>query len=115
MEAAIAIARQPGAQVTVSYRGSRFTRGKSKTVAEMKRFVAERTVRVLFETRPVSVSRAGVTLASATGEGMFRVGADAVLVLIGGVPAWDLLERAGVRRPRKNATATAVAVEPSPR
>jgi thioredoxin reductase len=101
MEAALAIARQPGAQVTVSYRGSRFARGKARNIAEMKQLLSAQKLRVLFETRPVGLSKTGATLAFTARAGTFRVAADAMLVLIGGVPSWDLLARAGVRRPRK--------------
>jgi thioredoxin reductase len=101
MEAALAIARQPDAHVTVSYRGSGFARGKSRNIAEMKQLVAEQKLRVLFDTRPVALSKTGATLAFTSRPGTFRVAADAMLVLIGGVPSWDLLQRAGVRRPRK--------------
>lgn len=101
MEAALALARQPGTAVTISYRGARFARGKAKNIAEIERLVAERKLRILFETVPVAVTRTGVTLAGTGRHGGRRtVAADAVLVLIGGAPAWDLLTRAGIRRPR---------------
>ena len=111
MEAAIALARQPGTSVTVSYRGSRFGRGKARNVAELERLVAARKVKLLFETVPVAVTKAGVTLAGTGKHGGRRsVLADAMLVLIGGVPAWDLLTRAGIHRPvqRKAVAATDV-------
>jgi thioredoxin reductase len=100
MEAALAIARQPGASVTMSYRGARFSRGKAKNVRELESAMRERKVKVLFETVPVALTKTGLTL-SRTGPhgGRLSVGADAVLVLIGGVPAWDLLMRVGIRRP----------------
>lgn len=100
MEAAIALARQPGTQVAISYRGSRFSRGKSKNISEVEALVAKRKIRLLFETVPVAVGGAAVTLEGTGAHGGRRsVAADAMLVLIGGVPAWDLLLRAGIRRP----------------
>ena len=39
MEAAIALAAQPSARVTIAYRGSGFRRGKAKNIAEVRRLV----------------------------------------------------------------------------
>jgi thioredoxin reductase len=101
MEAALALARQPGTSVTITYRGTRFVRGKSKNIAEIESLVAQRKIKLLFETVPVAITRNAVILAGTGPHGGRRsVGADALLVLIGGVPAWDLLTRAGIDRPR---------------
>jgi thioredoxin reductase len=99
IEAAVALSRQPGTSVTVSYRGSGFKRGKAKNVSELESLVRQQKVKVLFETVPTRVTNAGVSL-SFTGPhgGARNVAADALLVLIGGLPSWDLLLRAGVRR-----------------
>ena len=100
MEAAIAIARQPGASVSITYRGSTFTRGKSRNIKEVKELVAKGRLRLLFETVPVAVGKATVTVAGVTaGKGRRTLPADALLVLVGGVPSWDLLVRAGIVRP----------------
>jgi thioredoxin reductase/ferredoxin len=96
MEAAIALARQPGTTVTVSYRGATYTRGKSRNIAELKSLAARGRVRILFESRLERVDPDVVHLA--TPGGPETLPNDAVLVLIGGLPSWDLMERAGVRR-----------------
>jgi len=99
MEAAIAIARQPETTVTLVYRGSGFTRGKSRNVAEVKDLVAKGRVRLLFETVPIAVAKTTVTVAGVTaGKGRRTLPADALIVLVGGVPSWDLLGRAGIVR-----------------
>jgi thioredoxin reductase len=96
MEAALAISRQPGARVTVVARGEGFSRGKAKNVAEMKRAIADARISVRFGTRLVGVGRTSARLEHvATGQKEV-LGNDAVLVLIGGVPSWDLLEKIGV-------------------
>ena len=102
MEAAVALARQPGTTVSISYRGARFVRGKAKNVAEVESLVANKRLRLLFETVPVRVTESGVVLAG-TGQhgGRRTVAADALFVLIGGAPAWDLLTQAGIRRPER--------------
>ncbi len=103
MEAAIAIARQPEASVVITYRGSSFTRGKSRNIAEVKELVAKGRLRLLLETVPVAVGRTTVTVAGVTvGKGRRTLSADALLVLVGGVPSWDLLGRAGIVRPRQD-------------
>ncbi len=100
MEAAIAIARQPETSVTISYRGANFARGKARNIAEVKDLVAKGRLRLLFETVPVAVTKTSVTVASVTsGKGRRTLQADALLVLVGGVPSWDLLAKAGVHPP----------------
>ncbi len=98
MEAAIALARQPETSVTISYRGGSFSRGKARNIAELKQLVAKGRLRILFETVPIAVTQATVTLAGVTaGKGRRTLQADALLVLVGGLPSWDLLARAGIR------------------
>lgn len=109
MEAAIAIARQPGAKVAIAYRGSRIARGKRKNVSELEALVRRGEIDLRFDTVPTAVGRDGVTLVT-TGAGSGAgsesvVEADAVLVMIGGEPAWDLLERIGIQRPRLEGSA----------
>jgi thioredoxin reductase len=100
MEAAIALARQPETSVTIVYRGAAFARGKARNIAEVRELIAKGRLRLLFETIPVAVSRTAVTVAGVTaGKGRRTLQADVLLVLVGGVPSWDLLVRAGVRRP----------------
>jgi thioredoxin reductase len=99
MEAAIALARQPNTKVTVSYRGKGFARGKTKNIRQVEALIAERKITVLFETAPVAIATASAVL-EGTGphRGKRTVAIDAVLVLIGGEPSWDLLQRAGIQR-----------------
>ena len=100
MEAAIALARQPETSVTISYRGATFTRGKARNIGELKELVAKGRLRILFGTVPVAVTRSSVTVAGVTaGKGRRTIQADALLVLVGGVPSWDLLTAAGIRHP----------------
>lgn len=96
METAIAMAHQPGTDVTISYRGAGFRRGKSRNIDELRRLVERGRVRILFETRVDRIDPGEVVLQSRTGT--TRVGSDAVFVMIGSIPPWEFLERAGVRR-----------------
>jgi predicted CXXCH cytochrome family protein len=96
MEAAIALANQPGTSVTVSYRGSDFRRGKSRNIAEVERLAAAGRIRLLFETEVARVDTGRVTLTSA--EGPIDVDVDAVFVMIGTIAPWQFLEACGVER-----------------
>ena len=96
MEAAVALARQPGTTVTVSYRGSSFARGKSRNIDEVRRMADQGRLRIVWDSE---VARVGDGTAVLRQKGTtMTLSVDLVLALIGGVPAWDLVEQAGVRR-----------------
>ncbi len=99
MEAALALARQPNTTVTISYRGQSFRRGKQRNVSELSALITQRKVKLLVETVPVAVTKTGVILSHANG-GRRTIAADVMLVLIGGLPSWDLLVRSGIQRPK---------------
>src|SRR5213079_401052 len=85
MEAATAIARQPGAEVTISYRGKDFARGKSRNIAELRSLVDKGRVKLLFESRVELVDAGRVRLVTTAGP--LEIANDAVIVLIGGTPS----------------------------
>jgi thioredoxin reductase len=103
MEAAVALARQPGTIVTIAHRGEGFRRGRARSIAELQRCMNAGSVRVLFRTQVKRV-RVGSVVLETTPEDAIGPAAstrtvpnDAVVVLIGGVPSWELLTRAGIR------------------
>lgn len=96
MEAAIALAKQPGTQVSVSYRGDDFKRGKTRNIAEVKRLAAAGRIRLLFGTEVGSVEPGRVTLISP--EGPIAIDCDAAFVMIGTIAPWQFLEACGVKR-----------------
>ncbi len=96
MEAAIALARQAGTQVTISYRGDGFTRGKARNAAELKRLVEAGRVRIAWCSEVAALGEREVELA--TPEGPIRVPWTAMLVLIGALPPWELLAKLGIQR-----------------
>ena len=106
IEAAIALAHQPGTVVTISYRGASIARGKERNVAELRALVAKGRVRVVFESELARVD-AGTATLSVNGIPEW-IPSDAVLVLIGGVPSWELVAKAGVRLAREVAGAEIV-------
>jgi thioredoxin reductase len=110
IEAAIALAHQPGTSVTISYRGASVARGKHRNVTALRALLAGASgrVRLVFES---TLARVDPDVATLLVRGQTeRIPIDAVLVLVGGVPSWGLLARAGVRptgeAPREENTKT---------
>jgi thioredoxin reductase/Pyruvate/2-oxoacid:ferredoxin oxidoreductase delta subunit len=95
IEAAIALAHQPRTSVTISYRGTSIARGKQRNVAALSALVAGGRVRLAFESTVAGVEPGFASLV-VRGESE-KIPVDAVLVLVGGVPSWELMARAGVR------------------
>jgi len=95
METAIALARQPGTAVTVSYRGAGFSGGKARNIAELERIYAAGRVRLVFDSKLVALDDTRATLVLPDAEEQLEV--DAVFVMIGSVAPTALLARAGVR------------------
>jgi len=100
IEAAIALAHQPGTSVTISYRGASIARGKQRSVTELRALAEKGRVTLAFESTLTRVDPGWATLA-VRGE-TERIPIDAVLVLVGGVPSWDLVARAGVLLARES-------------
>jgi thioredoxin reductase/NAD-dependent dihydropyrimidine dehydrogenase PreA subunit len=96
MEAAIAISNQPGAEVTISYRGEDFQRGKAKNMEEVRRLIAAGRIRMLFGTQVTKVEAQRVTLSTPTQP--LVVECDSVFVMIGTIAPWEFLARCGVKR-----------------
>jgi thioredoxin reductase len=94
MEAAIALASQPGTEVVVAARAPEFRRGKARNIAEMRRRIASGVLRVEWEAEVASLAPCRATLA--TPHGAREVACDSIFVLIGSIPAEDLLRGAGV-------------------
>jgi thioredoxin reductase (NADPH) len=110
MEAAIALANQPGTSVTIVHRGATYTRGQSRNVGELERLRKSGRVRLLLGHRVARVDAQTIDVAPISealptkGE---RVPFDHLLVLIGGTRPWALLEALGVRRPEVGSRAGA--------
>ncbi|MEJ7731367.1 MAG: NAD(P)-binding domain-containing protein [Polyangiaceae bacterium] len=95
MEAAAALARQPGTTVTVAYRGNGFRRGKTRNIEELNRLVEAGRATRLFDTEVEDIRPDGALLRGRSGSQ--RLPCDAVLVLIGNIPPWSTLREVGVR------------------
>lgn len=97
MEAVVALARQPGTTVTVSYRGAGFRKGRARNIDEAQRLVAGGRVRLVLESTVVRIDERVAQLRVAGQPALERVPVDAVLALLGGEPGRALLEASGVR------------------
>ena len=96
VEAALALAEQPGNQVTMAYRGDRFSRIKPGNLSRIDDAVARRRVEVLWSTNVVEITPADVLVKTANGTGA-RLGNDLLAVFAGGELPTKFLERCGVQ------------------
>lgn len=95
MEAVVALARQPGATVTVCHRGPDFSRGRAANVDAVRRLVANGRVRLLVRSHVTRIDARWALVR--TPAGVEKVAIDTVLVLIGGEPSHALVRAAGLR------------------
>ncbi|MCB9750635.1 MAG: NAD(P)-binding domain-containing protein [Myxococcales bacterium] len=113
METAIALARQPGTRVTVSYRGRGFKRGKRRNADELRRLQEAGRVELVFASELVELRDQLAILECAPDDdhdnddrggdeprARRELACDAVFVMIGNLPPWPFLEQLGVRRAR---------------
>ncbi|MEZ5963613.1 MAG: NAD(P)-binding domain-containing protein [Planctomycetota bacterium] len=99
VEAALALADQPGNAVTLSYRKHAFFRIRSKNEARLQEAVAAGHIDVRFGSEVQRIEDDAVTLAVRSTDGSThheRLANDDVFVLVGGNPPLPLLRAAGV-------------------
>ncbi|HEX5758374.1 MAG TPA: NAD(P)-binding domain-containing protein [Thermoanaerobaculia bacterium] len=94
-EAAIGLARQPGNEVTLSYRREKLVRLKKKNQDALDALLASGRVRPLFSSQPVEITPDSVRLK--VGAETVELANDYVFVFAGGVPPFDFLKKIGVR------------------
>jgi thioredoxin reductase (NADPH) len=103
LESAIAIAEQPGAQVTLCYRSAAFTRAKQKNRRKLEDARAAGRIRVLLESAVREIKETQVCLDY---EGTTQtIGNDAVIINAGGILPTGLLEDLGIEIETKFGTA----------
>lgn len=94
IEAAIALAEQPGNVVTLSYRKHAFFRIKARNEARLAQTLEQGRLTVVFESEVERIEPGAVELREPNGTR--RLANDHVFVLIGGIPPFAKLEAAGV-------------------
>lgn len=93
-EAAIGLGRQPGNEVTLSYRREKLVRLKKKNQDALDALMAEGRVRPLFSSQPEEIQPDRVRLR--VGGEAVELENDYVFVFAGGVPPFDFLKKIGV-------------------
>jgi len=94
VEAAMGLARQPGNNVTLSYRRGEFSRLKDRNAKRIAEHIASRKVDVMFHSNPVEF-REGSAFLETNGQ-VRELPNDFVWVFAGGTPPSDFLKAAGV-------------------
>ena len=99
VEAALALAAQPGNQVVLSYRKSEFSRLKSRNKERLDLAVKEKRLYLFLKSEVVSIERGAVVMRADGPEGRkdIRMPNHWVFVFAGGDPPFPLLQKIGVR------------------
>ncbi|ADE11104.1 NAD(P)-binding domain-containing protein [Sideroxydans lithotrophicus] len=103
LEAAIAIAEQPGTTVTLSYRSEAFGRGKTKNRERLKEMTDKGRITVLLKSNVKQVSKGKILLEQESR--MIEMPNDAVIVCAGGILPTPFLKQIGVMVETKFGTA----------
>ena len=117
IEAALALAEQPGNTVVLSYRRSAFARLKARNEQRVAAAIADGRIDVRYGTAVAAIGPATVTLHPADGAAgggvatAAAVAAERVFVFAGGTPPFALLEQAGVSFDPAARPAAAAAVD----
>lgn len=104
MEAAIALAHQPRTSVTILARAGTYARGQPRNIAEVERLRKAKRLEVRFGTQILEVHAGWLMARGQPVDGREvrpeSISFDSLLVLIGSIPPWDTLRRAGVGHAR---------------
>jgi thioredoxin reductase/NAD-dependent dihydropyrimidine dehydrogenase PreA subunit len=103
LEAAIALAEQPGTTVGLSYRSDAFARVKAKNRLRLEEQERSGRVRVMLQSQVVSIQQKSVTLSIHGREE--ELANDAVIVCAGGVLPTPLLQKVGIEFETRYGTA----------
>ena len=95
IEAAMALATQPGNKVVLSYRRHAFFRIKQKNRERLESMVGEGRISVLYNSEVQRIGTSESILSIQTEEQ--RVPADYVFIMVGGEPPYPLLKKIGIR------------------
>jgi thioredoxin reductase/NAD-dependent dihydropyrimidine dehydrogenase PreA subunit len=102
VEAAAALAEQPGAAVTLSYRGEALSRVKPRNRERLEQATRAGRIALLYRSTVERIGASDVVLVQ--DERRSRLANDAVVVCAGGVLPFDLLKRVGISFETKRGT-----------
>jgi len=103
LEAALAIADEPGTSVTLSYRSEAFGRVKQKNRERLQQAEANGRVKVVLKSGVKEISSEGVTLVQE--DDIMELNNDAVIVCAGGILPTPFLKEIGILIETKHGTA----------
>jgi len=95
VEAAMGLARQPGNNVTISYRKSRFVRIKTRNEQLISRMIDDRKITVFFDSNIVQIGDRDVTIKNDQEE--FSIPNSYVFIFAGGEPPLPLMHKIGIK------------------
>ncbi|NUM52715.1 MAG: NAD(P)-binding domain-containing protein [Candidatus Hydrogenedentes bacterium] len=98
VEAAVGLSSQPGNRVTLSYRKKAFFRLKSRNIVAIENAIQRGQLDCIFESEPTEIREDAVVLAVGEGERARTISIPngEVFIFAGGIPPFELLEKAGV-------------------
>jgi putative YpdA family bacillithiol system oxidoreductase len=107
VEAAVALARQKGNAVTISYRRSAFVRLKEKNEKHLNELIHAKKIHIVFDSQLLEI-RKDTVLIKEEPDRQMTLPNDYVFIFAGGELPTELLKRAGVRLRTKEMEAEAV-------
>lgn len=99
IEAAVALAEQPGNRVSLSYRQAAFSRLKARNEQRIREAIEDGTIQAIFESQVQDIQPQFATLRVKGEQGEpeeWVIPNDDVFIMAGGIPPFALLEKAGV-------------------
>jgi putative YpdA family bacillithiol system oxidoreductase len=105
VEAAMGLAHQVGNKVTLSYRGTSFSRIKERNAQRIEECVRKKQMEVLFNSNPVEIKEGAVSMDVAGTQR--EIPNDFVWVFAGGTPPYEFLKKIGVGFGAKDMTGEA--------
>ena len=102
LEAAISIAKEPGATVTLSYRSSVFAKANPKVIDQVSTEEKSARLKLLMSTTVKQIDEKSVTINTEKGE--IEIENDAVIVCAGGILPTPMLKGLGIEIETKNGT-----------
>jgi len=95
IEAAIGLARQPGTQVTISYRKENFFRIKKRNEERLKELTRTDTIKILYNSNLVRIEEKQVEID--LGDRRINLSNDYIFIFIGGEAPFGLLKKIGIQ------------------
>lgn len=105
LEAATALGREEGTNVTLSYRGDGFTRAKMKNRQALDEAVTSGQLSVLLGSKVLCIAASSVDLECGYGEQRIQLRNDAVVVCAGGILPTSFIKSIGINVETKHGTA----------